>query len=84
MEPTPATSLLTDPVAIFAYLASVIGIVFWLSTVPAMKRVFDITPPVIYAYFIPTLSTAAGITPLASPAYAWMTPTCSRSRCCCS
>lgn len=73
MEPTPATSLLTDPVAIFAYLASVIGAVFWLSSVPALNRVFEITPPVIYAYFIPTLSTAAGITPLASPAYAWMT-----------
>lgn len=33
MEPTPATSLLTDPAAIFACLASVIGIVFRLSTV---------------------------------------------------
>jgi uncharacterized membrane protein len=73
MEPTPATALLTDPVSIFAYLAAVIGIVFRLSTVPALERVFAVTPPVIYAYFIPTLSSAAGITPLTSPVYGWMT-----------
>lgn len=67
------TALLTDPVAIFAYLAGVIGVVFWLSGVPALRRAFAVTPPVIYAYFIPTLSTALDITPLQSPAYAWMT-----------
>lgn len=73
MQPTAPTALLQDPVAIFAYLAAVVGFVFWLSGFPALKRVFDITPPVIYAYFLPTLSTAFGITPLTSPAYAWMT-----------
>jgi uncharacterized membrane protein len=69
----PGTALLNDPAAVFAYLAGVIAFVFWLSGVPSLKKVFAITPPVIYAYFIPTLSTAAGITPLSSPAYAWMT-----------
>jgi uncharacterized membrane protein len=46
--------------------------VFWLSSVPRLKRVFAITPPVIYAYFIPTISTTLGITPQASPAYEWV------------
>ena len=64
--------LITDPVAVFAYLAGVLGAVFWLSGFARLRRLFEITPPVIYAYFIPTLSTAAGITPLASPAYDWM------------
>ncbi|HUF51058.1 MAG TPA: DUF819 family protein [Longimicrobiales bacterium] len=73
MQADPATALLSDPAAVFAYLAGVIAFVFWLSGLPALKKIFAITPPVIYAYFIPTLSTAAGITPLSSPAYAWMT-----------
>jgi uncharacterized membrane protein len=69
----PTTAFLSDPAAVFAYLAGVIALVFWLSGLPSLRKIFAITPPVIYAYFIPTLSTAAGITPLSSPAYAWMT-----------
>ena len=47
--------------------------VFWLSGLPRLTKAFEIVPPVIFAYFLPTLSSAAGIIPLASPAYAWMT-----------
>ncbi len=46
---------------------------FWLSGLPRFKRFFEITPPVIYAYFLPTISTTLGIIPQASPAYEWMT-----------
>lgn len=73
MEALQRAALINDPVAVFAYIAGVLGAVFWLSGLPALKKLFDVTPPVIYAYFVPTLSTAAGILPLASPAYAWMT-----------
>lgn len=66
------TALLTDPMAIFAYMAAVLGILFWLSGLPRFQKLFELTPPVIYAYFIPTLSTTVGITPAASPAYDWM------------
>ena len=65
-------ALLNDPMVVFAYLAAVIGLVFWLSEVPRLAKVFAVTPPVIYAYFIPTISTTIGITPSASPAYDWM------------
>lgn len=65
--------LLTDPTAIAAYLAALIGLVFWLSGFSAFKKVFQVTPPVLYAYFLPMLSTLAGITPPASPAYGWIT-----------
>jgi uncharacterized membrane protein len=68
----PTTPLLTDPMAVFAYLSGVLGLVFWLSSMPRFKKVFELTPPVIYAYFIPTLSTTFGITPAASPVYDWM------------
>jgi uncharacterized membrane protein len=65
-------ALLNDPMVIFAYLASVLGLVFWLSSQPRFEKVFRVTPPVIYAYFIPTISTTLGILPQASPVYDWM------------
>lgn len=67
-----ATALLNDPMVIFAYLAGVLGVVFWLSGLPRLKKLFELTPPVIYAYFVPTISTTLGITPAASPVYDWM------------
>jgi uncharacterized membrane protein len=66
------TALLNDPMVIFAYLASVLGLVFWLSSRPRLARLFKVTPPVIYAYFIPTISTSVGILPPASPTYDWI------------
>lgn len=66
-------ALLTDPTTIAAYLVAVVGLVFWLSGLAPLKKVFQVTPPVLYAYFLPMLSTFAGITPAASPAYAWIT-----------
>ncbi|HEX6307077.1 MAG TPA: DUF819 family protein [Longimicrobiales bacterium] len=68
----PQAALLTDPMAIFAYLCGVIVAVFWLSGLPKLKTLFEITPPIIYAYFLPTLSTAFGIIPPASSTYDWM------------
>jgi uncharacterized membrane protein len=67
------TALLNDPMVIFAYLAGVLGLVFWLSSQARLERLFRVTPPVIYAYFIPTISTTIGILPPASPVYGWMT-----------
>ncbi|MBE0592826.1 MAG: DUF819 family protein [Gemmatimonadales bacterium] len=72
MPDPAATALITEPTAVFAWLATLVATVFWLSSVPRLKRVFAITPPVIYAYFIPTISTTLGITPQASPAYEWV------------
>lgn len=72
MTADAGAALLTDPMAVFAYLAAVLAFVFWLSGVPRLNKLFEITPPVIYAYFIPTISTTLGITPPASPVYDWM------------
>lgn len=65
-------AFLTDPVGVFGYLATVLGLVFWASRRRRLKRFFSVVPPIILAYFIPTLSTTAGITPMDSAAYAWM------------
>lgn len=64
--------MINDPMAVFAYLAAVLGVVFWMSSRSRFDRLFQYTPPVIYAYFVPTLSTTLGITPAASPTYDWM------------
>ncbi|UCF20825.1 MAG: DUF819 family protein [Gemmatimonadota bacterium] len=64
--------MIREPTALFAYLAALLGAIFWLSNRPRLRPLFRITPPVIYAYFLPTLSTSLGITPMASPVYDWM------------
>ena len=64
--------MISDPTAVFVYLAAVLGVILWLSGLPRLERVFRVTPVIIYAYFIPTFSTSVGITPIASPTYDWM------------
>lgn len=64
-------TLLQDPTLVFAYLAAVVGLIFWLSGLPALKGWFDRVPAIVHCYFLPTLSSAFGITPLQSPGYDW-------------
>ncbi len=49
-----------------------VALVFALSRLPQLAWFFDRLPPVIWAYFLPMLSTTFGIIPSASPAYDWM------------
>ena len=65
--------LINDPMAVLAYLAAILATIFWLSEKPRMEPVFRYLPPVIFAYFIPTISTTLGILPASSPVYDWMT-----------
>ena len=67
------TSLLTDPMAVFAFLAMVVALIFWASELEPFKKTFEVIPPVIYVYFVPMFATTAGITPASSPTYDWMT-----------
>ncbi len=64
--------MISEPTALFVYLASLLGLIFWLSGRPKLRPLFRVTPAIIYAYFLPTLSTSVGITPMASPVYDWM------------
>ena len=64
--------MIQQPTFVFIYLAGLLGLIFWLSRLRHLQPLFRITPAIIYAYFLPTLSTAFGVTPIASPAYDWM------------
>ncbi|MCH7977332.1 MAG: DUF819 family protein, partial [Bacteroidetes bacterium] len=66
-------ALITDPTQVAALLAAVLAAVFALSRMGAFKKLFDIVPPVLWAYFVPMLLTTFGVTPEKSAAYEWFT-----------
>jgi uncharacterized membrane protein len=55
--------MIQDPVAILAYLAGLVGLVFQLGRLDALRPLFDRLPPLVWAYFLPMLSTTAGVLP---------------------
>ena len=63
-------ALITDPLQTAALLASVLAAVFGLARVPTLKRVFDVVPPVLWAYFVPMVLTTLGVTQPYAPATA--------------
>jgi uncharacterized membrane protein len=66
-------AIFNDPMSVFAFLASVVAVIFWLSGVKRFKKFFDYVPPVIFVYFLPMFATTLGITPISSAAYEWTT-----------
>ena len=68
---SPATWI-SDPTGVFVYLVSLLGAACWLSGLAPLRRVFDLAPPILWAYFLPMISTTLGIIPPASTAYDWM------------
>jgi uncharacterized membrane protein len=73
MQSEPAASLIQDPMVVFAFLAAVVALIFWVSGLERFKKAFEVAPPVIYVYFLPMFATTAGITPATSATYDWMT-----------
>lgn len=63
--------LIQEPMAIFAYLVAVIGLIFILgeSKNPFLNKFFHYAPPLIWTYFIPMISTTLGIIPDQSSLY---------------
>ena len=66
------TAWITEPTSLFAFLAAILGFVFWLATIPRFSRFFELMPPVIWAYFLPMFMTTLGVTPESSVLYDWM------------
>jgi uncharacterized membrane protein len=63
-------ALIQEPGLVLAYLACVVGLVFQVSRVRALAPLFDRLPALVWTYFLPMLSTSAGILPSSSPLYA--------------
>ena len=61
--------MIQDPVLVFAYLAAVVALVFQVARQPALRPLFDRLPALVWTYFLPMLSTTAGILPAESPVY---------------
>jgi len=68
-----AGALLRGPMEVFAFLAALVAMIFWVSKHPALRKTFEVVPAVIYVYFLPMIATTVGLTPSSSPAYDWMT-----------
>ncbi|MDX1419074.1 MAG: DUF819 family protein [Rubricoccaceae bacterium] len=64
-------ALVTEPTQVAALLAAVLAGVFALSRVKALEKVFEIVPPVLWAYFVPMMLTTFGVTPATNAAYDW-------------
>jgi uncharacterized membrane protein len=73
MTPESPTTVLSDPMAVFAFHAALVALIFWLSGRERLTKTFDVIPPVIYVYFLPMIATTVGITPSSSASYEWTT-----------
>jgi uncharacterized membrane protein len=62
-------ALIKDPIFLLAYLAGVVAVVFQVSRVPRLQGLFDRLPALVWTFFIPMLSTSAGVIPDESPLY---------------
>lgn len=61
--------MIQDPLLVFAYLAALVALVFEAARLPVLRPVFDRLPALVWTYFLPMLSTTAGILPAESPVY---------------
>jgi uncharacterized membrane protein len=61
--------LIQDPVAITAWLAALVALVFQLERRERLRPLFERLPALVWAYFLPMLSTTAGVLPADSPVY---------------
>lgn len=63
--------LIQDPIAIFTYIAVLVGGVFILGETKhkGLQKFFHYAPPIIWTYFLPMISTTLGIIPSSSSVY---------------
>jgi uncharacterized membrane protein len=65
--------VIQDPALLLAYLAGVVAAVFQISRIPRLQPLFDRLPALVWAYWLPMLSTTVGLIPAESPLYGAMT-----------
>jgi uncharacterized membrane protein len=60
---------LKSPIAVFIALASLCGLIYWLSRLRVLAPVFRYIPPVLLVVFLPAASSASGLIPRSSSTY---------------
>lgn len=58
-----------SPPALFAVLATLVAIIFWLGRQPRLAGFFRYFPPLIWTYFVPMILSSFGLLPHESPLY---------------
>jgi len=64
--------LITDPTAVVVYLIVLIGLLHWIAEKKMLAPVFKYLPPAIWVYFLPMISSNAGIIPQSNESYTWI------------
>ncbi|MGH7493768.1 MAG: DUF819 domain-containing protein [bacterium] len=65
-------TLLQDPMAIFAFCASLCALVLWGTKQSWARKFFSIIPSIVLIYYLPTFAATFKIIPVNSPVYDWM------------
>ncbi len=70
--------MIQDPVTLLCVLLGLLALLFTLAAHARYGRIFKVVPLLVFAYFVPTLLSNAGVIPLESPLYAfirsWLLP----------
>lgn len=68
-------SIFDSQPALFAFLATIVAIIFRIADHPRLKGFFHYCPPLIWTYFVPMICSSLGIIPSASPLYGFIMTT---------
>lgn len=64
--------MIQEPLQLFGYLAGITGFLFWLGSLKRFESFFGVLPPIVWVYLVPSLLTAAGLTPSSHSVYDMM------------
>ncbi|GEM_PF-180082 len=65
-------ALVQDTMSVFGVLAFIVGLIYFLSKIPALSSFFHYLPPVVWCYFLPMFATTFGIIPDTHDLYSWL------------
>jgi uncharacterized membrane protein len=71
--PPVATALVASPLGVLAVLLFVLAGLFALKKIPAVARLFNVVPLVVFCYFVPTILSNTGVIPIESELYVFVT-----------
>lgn len=61
--------MIADWPSLLAVFVLIVGVIYGLRSLPAMRGFFRVAPPILWVYFVPMLGTSFGLFPKSSPLY---------------